>query len=182
MYADILILGQLLSGPKHGYEIKKNVQEALGESFEINNNLLYPALRRFLTMGAISKKIEKTEGKPDRHIYLLTNAGEEIFNELIRDFPRKSAANSLDFMVRVALFDRLEPDVQLEILRKRLTVLEEEMGRYRKFDEVHTENRFTAEVIHFNRTQTEHEWTWVKKLMLIAQSAASASDHEETTF
>lgn len=180
MYADILILGQLLSGPKHGYEIKKNVQEALGESFEINNNLLYPALRRFLEMGAITKKVEKTEGKPDRHVYLLTNAGEEIFNELIRDFPRKAAANPMEFVVRVALFDRVETDVQLDILRNRMAVLEEELQRYSKFDEVHSENRFAAEVIHFRRKQTEHEWAWLKQLMLIVQSSASESSNVES--
>jgi DNA-binding PadR family transcriptional regulator len=167
----------LLSGPKHGYEIKKNVQEALGESFEINNNLLYPALRRFLEMGAITKKVEKTEGKPDRHVYLLTNAGEEIFNELIRDFPRKAAANPMEFLVRVALFDRLETEDQLDILRIRIAVLEEEMERYHKFDEAHSENRFAAEVIHFRRTQTEHELAWVRQLMRIVQSSALGSDN-----
>ncbi|MBD2872498.1 PadR family transcriptional regulator [Paenibacillus arenilitoris] len=182
MYADILILGQLLSGPKHGYEIKKNVQDALGESFEINNNLLYPALRRFLEMGAITKKVEKMEGKPDRHVYLMTNAGEEIFNELIRDFPRKAAANPMDFLVRVALLDRLEPEAQLEILHNRLTVLEEEIARYRKFDDAHSENRFAAEVIHFKRMQTEHERNWVKKLMSIVQPTASASEHDGSFF
>lgn len=57
VFAEILILGQLLSGPKHGYEIKKDVQETLGEAFEINNNLLYPALRRFLERVSSPSKL-----------------------------------------------------------------------------------------------------------------------------
>ncbi|MCA0755792.1 PadR family transcriptional regulator [Paenibacillus sp. N4] len=170
MYADILILGQLLTGPKHGYEIKKNVQEALGESFEINNNLLYPALRRFLEMGAMSKEVEKTDGKPDRHVYLLTDAGEEIFTELIRDFPKKAAANPMEFLVRVAVFDRLEPELRLEILRKRLAVLEEEKERYQRYDDVHSQNQFAAEVIRFRKTQAEQERAWVEHLMQQIQS------------
>ena len=63
MYAEILILGELMSGPKHGYEIKRNIQNALGDEFEINNNLLYPALRRFVEMGAISKEVIQSEGR-----------------------------------------------------------------------------------------------------------------------
>ena len=47
MYVDILLLAELTTGPKHGYEIKKNVQNRLGENFELNHNTLYPALRRF---------------------------------------------------------------------------------------------------------------------------------------
>ncbi|MBT2288832.1 helix-turn-helix transcriptional regulator [Paenibacillus albidus] len=176
MYADILILGQLLAGPKHGYEIKKNVQEALGKSFEINNNLLYPALRRFQEMGALMKEVEKADGKPDRHVYLLTETGEEIFNGLVRDFPGKAAANQLEFLVRVALFDRLEPELQLEILHKRLTVLDEEMERNRQFDLVQSQKRFTMEVIRFKIAETEHERAWVKQLIHEVQALASGTE------
>ncbi|QWU45390.1 PadR family transcriptional regulator [Bacillus sp. NP247] len=35
MYVDILLLAELTSGPKHGYEIKKNIQNRLGENFEL---------------------------------------------------------------------------------------------------------------------------------------------------
>lgn len=176
MYADILILGQLLTNPKHGYEIKKNVQEALGESFEINNNLLYPALRRFQEMGAVTKEVEKADGKPDRHVYLLTKMGEEIFGELVRDFPRKAASNQMEFLVRVALFDRLEPELQLEILHKRLTVLEEELERSRQFDQVQSKKRFTTQVIRFKMAHTEHERAWVKQLIHEIQALVSGSE------
>lgn len=163
MYAEILILGQLLSGPKHGYEIKKNIQKALGEEFEINNNLLYPALRRFLEMGAISKEVVKSEGKPARHVYLLTDVGEEIFNEMIRDFPSKLAASQTEFLVRVALFDRLEHDMRLEILQKRQEVLQEKLKYYRHIESNH-QNPLVIEVIHFQKMQVEHELAWIEDL------------------
>lgn len=55
MYVDILLLAELTTGPKHGYEIKKNIQNRLGNNFELNHNMLYPTLRRFENMGAIMK-------------------------------------------------------------------------------------------------------------------------------
>lgn len=79
MYVDILLLAELTTGPKHGYEIKKNVQNRLGENFELNHNTLYPALRRFENMGAITKEIHKQVGKPNRNMYDITETGEEIF-------------------------------------------------------------------------------------------------------
>ena len=166
MYAEILILGQLLSGPRHGYEIKKNIQEALGEGFEINHNMLYPALRRFLEMGAITKEIVKSEGKPDRHVYLMTDTGEEIFAEMLRDFPSKLAASPIEFLVRVALFDRLEHDMQLEILQKRREVLEEQLDHYRDIGNARSQNPFVAEVIGFQKTQVEHELAWIGSMKL----------------
>ncbi|MFC7440454.1 PadR family transcriptional regulator [Laceyella putida] len=175
MYVEILILEQLLSGPKHGYEIKKNIQEALGEAFEINNNLLYPALRRFLEMGAISKEVVKPEGKPNRHIYLLTDVGEEIFCEMIREFPSKMAANRTEFLVRVALFGRLEHEMQQEILQKRQEVLEKERNHYHHIENTHPKNPFVIEVIRFQKTQVEHELAWIAHLKQQVDTMANHS-------
>jgi DNA-binding PadR family transcriptional regulator len=164
MYAEILILGELMSGPKHGYEIKRNIQNALGDEFEINNNLLYPALRRFVEMGAISKEVIQTEGKPNRHVYCLTETGEEIFQEMICDFPSKLAARQIEFLVRVALFDRLEPEIQQEIMRNRQEVLQKKLEYYRKVEQDHVQNPYVLKVIDFQRAQTELELEWIQSL------------------
>ncbi|OYD07138.1 PadR family transcriptional regulator [Paludifilum halophilum] len=164
MYIEIIILGQLLSGPKHGYEIKKNIQEALGETVKINNNMLYPALRRFLEMGAISKEVVESEGKPNRHVYLLTEAGEKIFSDIIRDFSSKLAGNQMEFLMRVALFDRLEPATQQEILQKRREVLEDRLEHYHHIGDTHPDKPFVKEIIRFQKDQVEHELEWIERL------------------
>ena len=164
MYAEILILGELMSGPKHGYEIKRNIQKALGEEFEINNNLLYPALRRFVEMGAISKEVIKSEGKPNRHVYCLTETGEEVFLEMICDFPDKLAARQIEFLVRVALFDRLESEIQHEIIQKRQEVLQNKLDHYHRIEQAHEQDPYVLKVVHFQKAQTELELKWIQSL------------------
>ena len=44
-YVEILILRRLRSGPAHGYELRKRLEETTG--VVLHNNSLYPALRRF---------------------------------------------------------------------------------------------------------------------------------------
>ena len=90
MYVDILLLAELTSGPKYGYEIKKNIQNRLGENFELNHNMLYPSLRRFENMGAITKKVHTQVGKPNRNMYEITETGEEIFLKCCASFPKNS--------------------------------------------------------------------------------------------
>ena len=64
MYFDILMLRVLAEGPRHGYEIKKSVERILGGR-SINNNVLYPALRRFEEQGAIERVAgEAGPGRP----------------------------------------------------------------------------------------------------------------------
>ena len=57
MYVEILILAHLSRQPAHGYEIKRSVEQSLGEAYAINNNQLYPTLRRFEEMGAITREV-----------------------------------------------------------------------------------------------------------------------------
>ncbi|SCC32170.1 Protein of unknown function [Bacillus wiedmannii] len=45
-------------------------------------------------MGAIIKQIHKQVGKPNRNMYDKTETGEEIFYEMLREFPEKIATNN----------------------------------------------------------------------------------------
>ena len=40
-------------------------------------------------------------------MYDITETGEEIFSEMLREFPEKLATNNTEFLVRIALFENL---------------------------------------------------------------------------
>ncbi|GLV64304.1 PadR family transcriptional regulator [Bacillus mycoides] len=162
MYVDILLLAELTTGPKYGYEIKKNIQNRLGENFELNHNTLYPALRRFENMGAITKKIHKQVGKPNRNMYDITETGEEIFYEILREFPEKIATNNTEFLVRIALFEKLDYEARKEILTTRQNVLREQLTAIQSLDVV---SPFITEVVEFTKSRIEHELHWIISLM-----------------
>ncbi|MEI4620194.1 PadR family transcriptional regulator [Bacillus pfraonensis] len=162
MYVDILLLAELTSGPKYGYEIKKNIQNRLGENFELNHNMLYPALRRFEDMGAITKEIHQQIGKPNRNIYKLTPTGEEIFYEMMREFPEKLAANEAEFLVRVALFEKLDYEARKEVLTTRQNVLHTQLTSIQSLAET---SLFISEVVKHRKSCIEHELAWITSLM-----------------
>ncbi|MFD3219133.1 PadR family transcriptional regulator, partial [Bacillus sp. BR_7a] len=134
MYVDILLLAELTSGPKYGYEIKKNIQNRLGENFELNHNMLYPSLRRFENMGAITKKVHTQVGKPNRNMYDITETGEEIFSEMLREFPEKLATNNIEFLVRIALFEKLDYEARKEVLTIRQDILHKQLTAIQSLD------------------------------------------------
>ncbi len=125
MYIDILILAELSSHPYHGYELKRQVEWILGDA--LNSNHLYPALRRFEEMGAISHEVERQSGRPDRHVYHLTERGKEVLHTLLRDFSVDLARNDSEFQTRVAFFHLLDPAARLAILMTRRDVLEQRL-------------------------------------------------------
>src|SRR6266568_2003108 len=124
MYSEILILAMLRQGPRHGYEIKKDIDRALGGMVVLNNKTLYLALKHFEEMGAVTRQVIPQEGKPNRHLYQLTERGIELLDAHLRDFGPEQAGVDAEFFTRVAFFEYLEPQERETILKKRLAYLE----------------------------------------------------------
>src|SRR5258708_19706943 len=109
--------------PKHGYEVKKGIERILCGTVSLNNTVLYPSLKHFEEMGAVVRQVVQQEGKPNRHIYHLTERGTELLQAYLCDFPPEQAADEAEFLTRVAFFDYLEPAEHLQILQKPQTHL-----------------------------------------------------------
>src|SRR6266568_2911450 len=121
MYAEIVILAMLRQRPQHGYEIKKSIEQVFGGTVALNNTILYPTLKRFEETGAVVREVVQQEGKPNRHLYHLTERGIEVLHTLLCDFPPEQAGNEAEFFTRVAFFEFLDSQERQEILKKRLT-------------------------------------------------------------
>src|SRR6266513_5600387 len=104
MYSEILILAMLRQGPRHGYEIKKDIDRALGGMVVLNNKTLYLALKHFEEIGAVTRQVIPQEGKPNRHLYELTERGAELLHAQLRDFEPEQAGADAEFFTRVSFF------------------------------------------------------------------------------
>jgi DNA-binding PadR family transcriptional regulator len=168
MYVDILILALLLTRPRHGYEIKRQVQGIIGDIISINNNQLYPALRRFEEAGAITREVVHTPGKPDKHVYQLTDRGEEILQDLLRDFTPEQARDDVEFQVHVGYFHLLEPEARLAILATREGVLHKwqaHLERSLTLARARPEyQHYAQQIIIFNLQRIQHELDWIAQL------------------
>jgi DNA-binding PadR family transcriptional regulator len=179
MYADILILAVLQTEPQHGYEIKKNIERILGGSIPMNNKVLYPALKRFEEMGALQRTVERQEGKPDRHIYQLTERGTEVLQALLREFTPELASNDAEFYTRLAFFHLLEPDERLEILTTRADVVAGKLAHLREMRTLAGEGEamsFARRVLQFHEQQAHHEVDWLRELIEETRALAERSN------
>ncbi|GAC1390375.1 MAG: PadR family transcriptional regulator [Ktedonobacteraceae bacterium] len=168
MYSDIIILVMLSTKPMHGYEIKKRVEQVLGGSISLNNKVLYPALKRFEEMNAVQREIVRQEGKPDRHIYRITEHGMELMQMLLQDCSPEIIRNEAEFLVRVSLFRLLEPEARLEILRVRADIVSKKIAHTQEMRMLAQENSadaYVEAVIAFNEQQDLHELEWIQSLM-----------------
>lgn len=132
-----MLLGLLRSGPKHGYELHRIVV-GHGELYaDLKKPTLYHLLDRLAAQGAVAVTTEGgTRGRRgERLIYALTDAGGEMFGQLLREALSTFHAASTGLEVAAVFLDclparearRLLAERRLAVERRR-TVIADELG------------------------------------------------------
>jgi DNA-binding PadR family transcriptional regulator len=173
-YIEILILRRLRSGPAHGYELRKRVEQTTG--VVLHNNSLYPALRRFEEAGAGTKTAQPQEGRPPRLVYALTEVGHELLHDMLADFSPEQAADEGEFTARLGQFSLLSSSERTAVLAARTHAVHGQLAHLyamRDLAVVHGERwgaLVTAELIR----RHEHELAWLAELGELAAQPESA--------
>jgi len=168
-YIEILILRRLRSGPAHGYELRKRVEETTG--FVLHNNSLYPALRRFEEAGAVTKAAEPQEGRPPRLVYTLTEVGQELLHDMLAQLPAEQAGDETEFLARLGQFSEINSAERAGILASRTRAVRDQLAHYQTMHQLATGHGIswgalvTAELIR----RHEQELTWLAELGELAK-------------
>jgi len=83
MEQELLLLGLLKEGPKHGYEIKTKIKQILALFAGVELKSIYYPLRILEKRGLVAKRTLKPGKRPERMVYALTSKGQARFNELL---------------------------------------------------------------------------------------------------
>lgn len=81
----MLFLGLLVDGPKHGYEIKRKIEDELFPFVGLKIKSIYYPLKKMEQLKLIHKDVGR-EGKfPEKFVYSITPQGRKIFDHLITE-------------------------------------------------------------------------------------------------
>ena len=84
-YNELVVLGLLADGAKHGYEILQLIRaRAMHEYIKLSVSSLYKTLDRLERKRFVTASTERVGGRPERKVYRITREGEERLKELIR--------------------------------------------------------------------------------------------------
>ncbi len=89
----------------------------------MTNSQVYPALKGFEAMGAVTAERIVQAGKPDRQQYRLTALGEEILHDWLVGEEPKMVGRDREFYARAAYFGILSSEERLFILKARKQAL-----------------------------------------------------------
>jgi DNA-binding PadR family transcriptional regulator len=82
------ILGILAQSPRHGYELKTEFEERLGDLWKLNIGQIYSTLERLQAEAMVEPAGETPAAKTEKRVYRITDAGQAKF-EAWRNRPLK---------------------------------------------------------------------------------------------
>jgi len=160
---DLIILGLLFDGPKHGYQLKREAGFLMGQG-DMHNNLIYPAMRRFTAAGWVTKKAVPGERGQTRQQYALTAKGRTELIRGLSQYGEDEARSDQGFQVRVGMFALLDPTVRASILGAREEYLRGREGRLKSVKANLEVGTYGAEIINFLVQQAKSEIAFIGRL------------------
>ena len=166
---DLIVLATLLDGPKHGYQLKREAGFILGQGV-MHNNLVYPLLRRFTSVGWVTKKSMPGERGQTRLQYAITPLGRRELVTRLSEFGEADASSFSCFITRVGMFALLEEQVRARILQQRESYLQHREERLTAMRQNVDLGIYGGEVVRYLIEQIESERAWIRRLRRLGAS------------
>lgn len=144
MEKKLLLLGTLRSHEMHGYQLNEMLRQSVGLPIKLTKPNAYKLLNKMEQDGWITYREEREGNRPSRRVYKITEEGEIVFQEILRDslaaysipeFPSTVGFNFLDLLPRdeamillqqrrgkvISLYDEMN-EIPVEIREAHLSV------------------------------------------------------------
>jgi PadR family transcriptional regulator AphA len=118
-------LGMLTDGPASGYDLKKQFESSFAHFFAAGYGSIYPALSSLAENHLVECEEVPQEGKPDRKVYRITDAGRAFLSEALQN-PCPCHKVRSEFLATMCFAHLMRPADIETVLDHRL----EEIARY----------------------------------------------------
>ncbi len=95
-----MILGLLYKSERTGYEINEVFKKIFNHFYDASFGMIYPTLRKLEKQGLVEKKIVVQEGRPNKNVYSITDAGKNDFKQSLQT-PLLPEIRRSDFLMRM---------------------------------------------------------------------------------
>ncbi len=101
------LLGALMSGPMHGYEILQFLETGLGPALHISTSQLYVLLKRLDKEGLVSSTLKAQDTRPSKRVFSIMPQGERRFLEWLKSPTDHVRDLRIEFLAKLFFFRNL---------------------------------------------------------------------------
>lgn len=172
-WAHPVLLGLLMSGPKHGYELYQELEQDLGGVWQIGLSQLYAQLKQLQEAGLVDVQTEPQPNRPPRKVYHVTEEGRDVFLHWLRQPTPYLRLIRVEFLLRLYLFDRLSLSGVEQLVAVQRAVCREQADRFEQAA-VTAENGFRRLVHEFRQGQMEAVIRWLDRCLEVLPNGQTA--------
>jgi DNA-binding PadR family transcriptional regulator len=160
------LLGFLMLGPAHPYELHQKFDSELGRVWRVGQSHLYAHLKQLAESGLATIEAEAQADRPARTVYRISSAGKKRFLAWLRTPTERVRHIRLELPAQLYFYRRLElPGLenliegQKRILESRLESLDQGISG--------TEDEYWHLVLDFRRSEIEAIVGWLERCAVI---------------
>lgn len=127
---EFALLGFLVSGPSHGYDLYQRFMADLGQVWHLSQSQAYAILKRLEARGDVSVQLVEQEKLPARQMLHITEAGQRRFFEWLElKIGRTARSIRLEFLTRLYFTQRYRPKQIVQIYQAQSVEIESTIRR-----------------------------------------------------
>ncbi len=155
---NLMLLGLLKDGPRHGYEIKKLVDEVMSGFTGISSQSIYYPLKELEKKGFLSRVVSRSGKRPEKYTYKITKQGEEEFERLLSKNLLMIQRPFLNVDLSLYFLQHAKPEMVKRRLENRLNGLR----KVKEWIAEEQENIQRNKALNHKATITEHMMELIK--------------------
>ena len=162
MSKELLILGLVLQGEKHGYELGQYVAHTMGIYTDLKKPTIYYTLDKLEKEAFIDSKVEREGNRPERRVYRITDDGKLRFYELLRQQIAEYSPPYFSDDIGIAFLDMLSPAEAIGLIKRKRTKVKELIEQ---FGESPAHEGSWQQVMQHNAAHLKAEFKWLGGLI-----------------
>ena len=173
-----ILLGILMSGPKHGYEIMRFLDVELGATWHVGASQLYALLKRLEREGLITSSLEKQNSRPSKRMVSLTRNGKALFVKWLHKPTAHVRDLRMEFLAKLFFFHHLDLKGGDDLIDAQIRILEHTRERLLEKSKREKES-YQRLVIECKMISLESWLNWLKnKAKPFISDLEKMSDHD----
>lgn len=128
------VLGTLTHGPRTGYDIKKFIEGSIANFWRESYGQIYPTLKTLAAEGLVTREVQEQEGKPDRYVYSLTEAGRSELREWLVE-PAEPQVPRIELLLKLFFGAEVSVEANLRHVDRHRQNVEAGLARCRQIEQ-----------------------------------------------
>ncbi len=162
--ADFPVLGVLYNGPVHGYDLRRELKERLGEVWTLRPSHIYALLAGLEKDGLVRHDRVDQETRPAKKVFHITEEGRGVFLGWVHSPVLNVRDFRLEFLAKLHFTSFDSDDAMADLIVRQLSVCRNNRERLEK-ERARCVTRTDCAAVDFRMAMLEATMVWLMRLL-----------------